>query len=223
MRSDLVAPGGRVLAAGGLALALGLGAAGAAAAGELVVRFVDRKGEPVEHAVAVAEGAAAAGAGPRRRVMDQVDKTYVPHVLAVEAGTAVDFPNSDDIRHHVYSFSDAKSFELPLYQGTPAEPVLFDTPGVVVLGCNIHDFMRGYIYVADSPYFAVAGEDGVATIAGLPAGGYRLTVWHPQQKGDEPSRAVEVAAAGAVEIEVRLDLKPDLKMRRAPTARRKKY
>jgi plastocyanin len=205
-------------------LCLALGAAGPAAAGELVVRVTDGKGEPVEDAVAVAGGRASAnGAAPHRAVMDQVDKSYVPHVLAVEVGTPVDFPNSDDIRHHVYSFSDAKSFELPLYKGTPAEPVRFDKPGVVVLGCNIHDFMRGYVFVADSPYFAVSGEDGTARLAGLPAGSYRLTVWHPQQKADQPAETVEVAAAGTVEVEVALDLKPGLKLRRAPTAQRKKY
>jgi plastocyanin len=198
----------------------------ASAAGTLTVRVTDGKGEPVADAVAVAGGSAPAAAAPRpdTAVIDQVDKTFVPHVLAIRAGTPVLFPNQDDIRHHVYSFSEAKTFELPLYKGTPAKPVDFDKPGVVVLGCNIHDFMRGYVYVTDSPYFAVTGEDGVATLAGLPDGAYQVTVWHPREKGDGAApRRVEVAGGGTVELAVEVDLKPALKIRRAPTAGGKKY
>ena len=93
---------------------------------------------------------------PTRRdaVVDQVDKEFTPKVNAILVGTSVIFPNHDNVRHQVYSFSPAKRFELPLYAGVPAQPVVFDTPGVVVLGCNIHDWMVGYVYVSESPYFA---------------------------------------------------------------------
>jgi plastocyanin len=86
--------------------------------------------------------------------MAQQKKQFVPEVLVVPVGSEVRFPNHDTVRHHVYSFSPAKKFELKLYTGTPANPVLFDRPGVVVLGCNIHDQMVGWILVVDTPYYA---------------------------------------------------------------------
>ena len=113
--------------------------------------------------------------------MDQKNRTFVPHVLAVQTGTAVRFPNSDDIRHQVYSFSSAKTFQLPLYKGTPASPVWFDKAGVVSLGCNIHDHMIAYIYVVDSPWFAKANADGLARIENVPGGEYELFARHYAQ------------------------------------------
>lgn len=208
-----------------MAAAIMFAAAAPAAAGRLEAKFTDQKGEPVEDAVVVA--AVRSGQKPPLRpqpaIVDQIDKTFVPHVLPVVVGTKINFPNRDDIRHHLYSFSDAKSFELPLYKGTPAEPILFDEPGVVVLGCNIHDFMRGYVYVVESPYYAVSGEDGVATIDDLPAGSYEVTVWHPREKEAAKAETVEVAAAGAASLAFELQLKPQLKIRRAPTARTRRY
>ena len=94
----------------------------------------------------------------RRAVLDQKNRMFVPHVLPIQTGTAVTFPNSDNVRHQVYSFSPAKKFQLPLYAGTPAAPVVFDKPGVVTVGCNIHDQMSAYIVVVDTPYFALTAE-----------------------------------------------------------------
>lgn len=110
--------------------------------------------------------------------MDQREKMFVPKVLAIRVNTLVRFPNSDDIRHHVYSFSPAKKFELRLYHGSTAEPVLFDKPGTVVLGCNIHDTMVAYIYVVETNYFAVSDEQGVLHI-NAPKGSYQLQIQHP--------------------------------------------
>src|SRR6266850_125182 len=91
--------------------------------------------------VAVPDTPAAAPARSRLEQIEQIDLEFVPGVKAVQAGTAVSFPNRDHVRHHVYSFSQPKRFDLPLYVGTPAQPVVFDTPGVVTIGCNIHDWM----------------------------------------------------------------------------------
>ena len=102
----------------------------------------------------------------------------------VRTGTAVSFPNNDDIRHHVYSFSEAKKFELPLYKGVPAEPVVFDQAGTVVLGCNIHDWMLAYVYVVDTPWRLVTDEKGAGVLDDLPAGRYRVDVLHPRLKGE---------------------------------------
>src|SRR5438105_7653048 len=155
--------------------------AGDLLAGSLEVIVKDDKGRPGSDAVAYAVAAGAASAAPKKQaVVDQRDKQFVPYVTAVQVGTAVIFPNSDNIRHHVYSFSPAKRFELPLYAGVPAEPVLFDKPGIVVLGCNIHDWMIGYVYVSESPYFAKTGADGKALLAELPPRVYTVRVWHPQ-------------------------------------------
>jgi hypothetical protein len=110
----------------------------------------------------------------------------------------VSFPNRDDIRHQVYSFSPAKRFELRLYKGTPSEPVLFDKPGLVVLGCNIHDWMVGYIYVTDDPWFAVSDATGTLHLDALPAGRYQVTLWHPQMIDLLPQAGadIELPAAG---------------------------
>lgn len=126
--------------------------------------------------------------------VDQIDKHFVPAVLAIRVNTFVHFPNSDDIRHHVYSFSPAKKFELRLYHGTASEPVLFDKPGTVVLGCNIHDSMVGYIYVVDTPYYAVTDAQGRATLTGIPAGSYELEIYHPRMNSNYPTSKLQLTA-----------------------------
>ncbi|ERH54165.1 methylamine utilization protein [Pseudomonas chengduensis] len=165
---------------------------GLAHAAALQAELVDAAGQPLADAVISLRGPLhAPQASPPAR-MDQRNKQFQPHVLAVRTGTSVSFPNSDDIRHQVYSFSPAKRFELRLYQGTPSEPVLFDKPGLVVLGCNIHDWMLGYIYVTDDPWFAVSDEHGRAAIAELPAGRYAVTLWHPGNPQLLPQAAGEL-------------------------------
>ena len=98
-------------------------------------------------------------------------------------GTSISFPNLDAVRHHVYSFSPAKPFELKLYIGTPAAPVVFDKPGVVVMGCNIHDPMVAYVVVSDTPWVGVSDAAGQVRIDGAPAGEYELEYWHPRWAG----------------------------------------
>jgi plastocyanin len=121
----------------------------------------------------------------RTAVMDQKNRMFIPHVLAVQTGTSVRFPNSDDIRHHVYSFSPAKPFQLPLYKGTPANPELFDKAGVVTLGCNIHDQMTAFIIVVDTPFFEKTAANGHASLRDVAPGRYTLRVWYPDMR-DEP-------------------------------------
>jgi plastocyanin len=113
----------------------------------------------------------------RTAIMDQKNRTFVPHILPVQVGTAVSFPNSDEIHHQVYSFSAPKSFQLPLYKGTPAKPVLFDKTGVVAVGCNIHDRMSAYIVVVDTPYFALTPRNGRVEFRNLSEGTYAVRVW----------------------------------------------
>ena len=149
----------------------------------------DQQGQPLAGVVLEVTGVRRA-APVSGAFVDQVDKRFVPEVLVVGEGSEVAFPNSDNIRHHVYSFSRAKSFELKLYADEPPAPVLFDKPGVVVLGCNIHDSMVGYIYVASSSLRAITDAEGTATIAGLPERVGQLSLWHPRMA--EPAQPLAV-------------------------------
>ena len=124
-------------------------------------------------------------------IIDQINKRFEPRLLIVRTGTAVAFPNSDHIRHQVYSFSPAKPFNLKLYAGSPESSVVFDKPGLVVLGCNIHDSMLGYIAVVDTPWFGKSGADGRVTLD-VPAGHYRLRIWHAEMSSVWTPRPVEV-------------------------------
>ncbi len=192
--------------------------AGDLLAGSLEVIVKDDKGGPVSDAVVYAAAAGAASAAPKKRaVVDQRDKQFVPYVTAVQVGTAVIFPNSDNIRHHVYSFSPAKKFELPLYSGVPAEPVVFDKVGFITLGCNIHDWMIAYVAVLPTPYFQVTRQDGRAVLKDLPAGQYTVQVWHPALKGQPEALAQRIDVGGGTKsLLFTLPLKHDVRAKRAP-------
>jgi len=170
-------------------------------AGTLDVRVHDVHGSAVRDAVvyAVPEGRTLPLAR-KTAVMDQKNRMFIPHVLPVQAGTAVRFPNSDDIRHHVYSFSPAKPFQLPLYKGTPANPVLFDKAGVVTLGCNIHDQMSAFIIVVDTPYFDKTGGDGHVALRDLDPGRYVVHVWYPDMRDEPQPGTVTIAGNERVEL-----------------------
>lgn len=137
----------------------------------------------------------------------QHDREFIPYVTIVQTGTAIYFPNHDPFKHHVYSFSPAKTFEIKLYVGKPAQPVVFDKPGEVAIGCNIHDWMEAYVLVVDSPYFAKTGGNGRAHIANVPPGRYRLRLWHPRQKSAPPLQEIKVGAA-AVKLDLMIDVAP---------------
>lgn len=111
--------------------------------------------------------------------MNQVNKQFEPHVLVVESGTDIVFPNADNLFHHVYSFSPTKSFELKLYKEFTSDPLRFDQSGIVDIGCNIHDWMLGFIVVTDSPFYTKTTAEGNSTIASLPKGTYNVSFWHP--------------------------------------------
>ncbi len=188
---------------GQLLLGLVGGLVATAHAGTVVVAVADAAGQPLTDAVVFLDSAEA-----RKQVkpligaeMAQEKRKFVPSVLVVPVGTEVRFPNHDSVRHHVYSFSPAKKFELKLYSGTPSNPVLFDKPGVVVLGCNIHDQMVGWILVLDTPYFAqTPATAGKASMGEVPPGRYRLRAWHPRLPAGAPAQEQDltVTASGAL-------------------------
>ncbi len=188
-------------------------------AGALAVAVKDAHGAAVSDAVVYAEGVGAtAQPAKAQAVIDQQSKEFIPYVTAVQVGTAINFPNKDNIRHHVYSLSLAKKFELPLYAGVPAQPVSFDREGFVTLGCNIHDWMIAYVAVLPTPFFHVTAEDGEARLEGLPAGSYAVQVWHPSLQGTPKALAqqVQLPAKGERRLTFVLDLKPNFRPKRAP-------
>ena len=176
-----------------------LSAAGLAAAAPLTVAVTDGDGRALADAVVSVQvrGQQAKAAPGTSAEIAQAGKRFVPEVTVVQAGTAIHFPNRDTVRHHVYSFSAARSFELKLYIGTPAEPVLFDKAGTAVLGCNVHDRMAAWVHVVDTPYFARTDDSGTARLE-VPAGHHVLAVWHPRQPGSAPpaEQPVTVEVAG---------------------------
>ena len=195
----------RLVVAGiGLALAF---ATGAARAGTLDIRVL-ADGKGLEDAVVSAtplDGAPPPAKAGVKQTMMQQSQQFSPFVLPVQVGTTIEFPNHDPFRHHVYSFSPAKVFELKLYGGGETQQVTFDKEGAVALGCNIHDNMLAYIYVVGTPYFGkTANGDGTIT---LPAGNYSVKVWHPNQRGNAAAQTVEVPASGSKQVTFKVDLK----------------
>jgi plastocyanin len=207
-------------------VALGAVLAGAVHAqnAEIIATVTDAQGKPLADAVVIAfpsDGNLRITGKPRDEAILQVDKEFVPKVTLLFVGAAVSFPNNDTVRHHVYSFSQVKKFELPLYQGVPAKPVVFDKPGVVVLGCNIHDWMVAYVYVSESPHFAKTGADGKATLSDLAPRAYVVRAWHPQLEDQEEQtrQTVDVSKLRRGEVAWSLKLKPEVRVRRAPASR----
>jgi plastocyanin len=193
-------------------LALSLGAP--AHAGTLRVTVVDEHGPVARVAVYVVPSKLpAAPASAPNATMDQAHSAFVPHILIVQTGTSVLFPNNDVVSHHVYSFSEPKTFELPLYKGNAHPPLVFDRAGVVVLGCNIHDSMLGYILVVDTPHFASTDAQGSISLDGLPADEYSLHVWTPRLRpNDMPApQTIKLTADGTQIVSIKLagKLAPD--------------
>jgi plastocyanin len=174
------------------------------------VQVVDDAGKAVPDAVVYALPASGKlpAAKPAGAVIDQVKRRFVPMVSVVQTGASVTFPNKDNIEHDVYSFSPAKRFELNLYHGIPANPVVFDKPGLVVMGCNIHDTMVAYLLIVDTPWFAKTDASGAAIIENVPADAYKVVAWHFRQSDPnaQPAQKLNVAADGAARFA--LHLKP---------------
>ncbi|HEY1283576.1 MAG TPA: hypothetical protein VGE96_03780 [Steroidobacteraceae bacterium] len=182
-------------------------------AASLVVTVESRDGKPLAGAVLTADpqGQRVPAPAPVSTIVDQVDLAFVPDVIVVPTGSAISFPNSDAVSHQVYSFSTARRFQLPLYRGKKYPPVVFDQPGVVTLGCNIHDNMLGYVIVTSAPFFGRTDGHGRWTIPTVAGGRYRLLLWHPllNEQGNTLQREIEVPSDGT-RLTWRLDraLKP---------------
>ena len=190
-----------------LTLAGAVVAAPGAFAARINVTVVTAAGAPVADVAVVAEPLN--GQAPHKRTharIEQRDREFEPYLTIVQKDTAVEFPNRDKIKHHVYSFSPAKMFELKLYSGKPAAPVLFDKTGAVALGCNIHDWMEAHVLVVDTPWFGKTGDDGAVALRDLPAGQYRLRVWHPRQRAEVAAESIELTTKGTLQRSIVIEV-----------------
>lgn len=157
--------------------------AGAAQAGTVAVDVRDAAGNPVAGAVVTLSMPGVPAPQPKGTyAVSQQNISFQPHVLIVPVGASVEFPNRDRVRHHVYSFSKPKRFDLKLYGREEQRSIVFDKPGVVALGCNIHDQMSGFVFVTPTRYAAISDARGHVSFAGVPSGRATLGVWHPSIK-----------------------------------------
>jgi plastocyanin len=167
----------------------------AASASTVSVSVKTTAGAPAEDTVIVFDPLdATPPPGHARAVIDQLHKTFVPRVSVIRTGTVVALPNSDSIRHEVYSHSPPHPFQVKLYASSHTEEVTFEKPGLLVLGCNIHDSMVAFVAVVDSPYFAKILASGQTDVQ-MPPGRYRVRVWHPELRTAAAARQITVTAA----------------------------
>jgi len=178
-----------------------------AVAATVQVQVSDADGKPLADAVVFLESREARQAvrPVTGTEIAQSNKQFDPRVLVVPQGTSVSFPNRDTVRHHVYSFSPTKTFELKLYTGTAANPVVFDKTGIAVLGCNIHDNMAAWVVVVDTPYYGRSAQAGSVTLSNVPPGSYRMRVWHPGLPMGAPA-ADQALVVGSADVATRFRL-----------------
>jgi len=206
----------------GLALCAGLagvwaGMPGASPSGSVSYSVFDTDDKPVVDAVvrlSPVDTDAGLPAASEEKVIDQYRQAYEPLVTVMTVGSAVRFKNSDPFGHHVYSFSQAKQFEFRQPTRGTTDPLLLDKPGLIALGCNIHDHMLAYIFVSDSPNVAISDSDGKVQLASLAPGTYTATIWHPRLKGDPIEQEI-IVTGSELSAQVSLDLKPPRRVRKS--------
>lgn len=175
----------------------GIGAVTAATPAALRVQVVDENGLPVRDAVVELQASKSPGGAirfPWKMGMAQKDRAFTPGTLIVARGSTVAFPNLDNVRHSIYSFSKPARFEIELYGRDQTRTHTFNVAGSVKLGCNIHDEMRGYIRVTDTPFAGKTDQNGYVTLTGMADGAARLTVWHPALRapGNESASSITI-------------------------------
>lgn len=187
-------------------VALSLAASGATAA-SVNVQLSDAAGAPLADAVVMLEpvGARLPVKPMQGAQIVQHDLQFDPPVTVVTTGSAVMFPNQDTVKHHVYSYSAAKTFQIKLYAGVPHAPIVFDKPGVAVLGCNIHDGMIAWVVVSDTPLWARSAAGGRAKVADVPPGNYQLHVWHASLAETTPAQLLPITV-GATDVDQHIKL-----------------
>ena len=194
-------------------------ASAAAGAASLIAKVTDASGKPLADAVVYvlpASGARAPAHAPASVAIEQQDREFSPYVTVIQAGTTVTFPNRDPLLHHVYSFSHVKTFEIKLYSGEAPRGILFDKPGIVTLGCNIHDWMIGYILVVETPWFAKSDSDGNARISEIGGGEFEIHAWHPTQRVAAAMKPLKLDVRNSTEVALVVDAAPRKKRYKPP-------
>ena len=183
--------------------------AAAARAANVDVQLNDAAGKPLADAVVMLEpvGARLPVKPMQGAQIVQHDLQFDPQVTVVTTGTSVMFPNHDTVKHHVYSYSPAKTFQIKLYAGVPHAPIVFDKPGIAALGCNIHDGMIAWVVVSDTPLFARSAAGGRAKVADVPPGNYQMHVWHSSLAETTPPQLLPLTV-GATDVDQRVKLGP---------------
>lgn len=179
---------------------------------ELSIKIIDKQNRPLSNIVVEIESSAKDSEqsfAASDATMTQIDQQFVPHILAIRKGDMVNFPDTDTVQHHVYSFSEARTFEIAIYQQDVTRQIAFDKPGIVEIGCNIHDWMLGYIYVANSALFQQTSNDGTATFAKLPNSTIKFSIWHPRLKAQDLKQTFTVEPSQLTQTFV-VKLKQDL-------------
>ena len=179
------------------------------------VSVVDHEGHPVPDVVVYVEQQnmeSSARTAPGRAVVDQRQLRFMPHILVVQTGTMVEFPNSDSVAHHVYSFSKPNNFTLPLYKGDSHRPVTFEHEGIVSLGCNVHDQMLAYIAVVDTDIFGKTDTDGAVTLSVPEATkAYDVSIWSPRIREINSTHTQTVTAGEARHVMLKFSLRDRLR------------
>jgi plastocyanin len=174
-------------------------------------QVVGSTGDPVEDAVLFLRPISdqkPAVHPPAPASIAQHNREFVPYLTVVQTGAAVRFPNQDPIRHHVYSFSRPKKFEIKLYAGEAPEPIVFDKPGVVTLGCNVHDSMLGYVFIVDTPWFGKTDSHGLVQIDAVEDGEYEARIWHPRQRNEVPLQRIKLVGTAANPLHFVIEVAP---------------
>lgn len=169
-------------------------------------RFITADGEPVIGLVIELHHTQASETRDDVAIIDQIDRTFVPMIRVINPGQSVSFPNSDNVRHHVYSFSEIKQFSTPLYANEKIDPVQFDQAGIAVLGCNIHDSMVAYVFVSPWLNWYQSDQNGQASVT-IPDGVHELHLWHPWLQTPDNRQMLSVDSPSDQEITVQLDIR----------------
>ena len=198
----------------GLLAIAGCLAASASFAADVGVLVVDAKVVPVADAVVTLQSNAGLDTGPgtaQTKTIDQRALQFHPYVELFRTGDRVVFHNSDKTRHHVYSFSSGGAFETMVAPGESSPPLTLEQPGVISVGCNIHDRMITYLVVTDAPFAARSGADGVVRFADVPDGAWSVRVWQPRSKADEQTseKTMAMPAAAGSRLRFVLSLRPE--------------
>lgn len=176
------------------------------------IQIVDKQNQPVKNAVVWLKGSKQVTSSESLYTMSQKERAFVPHVLVVPQGANVEFPNLDSIMHHVYSFSKTKQFELKLYRDKPEKPINFAQTGVVELGCNIHDWMLGYIVIVDGTIYGQTDEHGKVEL-NLPESAFTLVVWHDRFNDISVPEIIEMTnATSQLRYQLKQNLLPKLEL-----------